>query len=573
MKAQLWLVLLTALFLAGCGGSSDTGTGTAPATSYTLSGTITDNNQPLGSVMVRLTSPGTDNSATTAADGTYSFTGVVNGTYTVTPSHPGHTFNPLERANIVVNGKNVPGLDFATAIPATYTVSGVITPPLDLVDVSLTNNSTASTVTVRADKTNGSYSFPNISTGKYTVKPSRTGYNFTPPDRAVDINGFNAQGMNFEAKAITAGYSISGRVTQNNTALPGVTLSLTGTASASRVTDANGNYSFDGLAVGGYTLTPTPQAGLSFTPSQPVSVNISNANVLQDFTVTSTTGVTRNYTLYIKSGTLTINGNGGTTLNTWGYTDVASGPPQFPGPQLNANAGDTVTVTVVNNHTIPHNFMIKGVTSDTAALAANGGRKTYSFTTSEGTYLYYDTLNNNINREMGLYGALIVGSANGSPQAWTNPYTFQRIWVIGEMDKPRWNDVANGPNTVATAVYKPNYFLISGKGGFDGMHDPNITIAGTVGQTAIVRIANGGQFTHSLHFHSNHVKVLAKNGVQEVSPKELDVVAVPPLGTVDVLFYLNQEGEYPMHVHTAQLETANGVYLNGVATLISIAPK
>ena len=45
---------------------------------------------------------------------------------------------------------------------------------------------------------------------------------------------------------------------------------------------------------------------------------------------------------------------------------------------------------------------------------------------------------------------------------------------------------------------------------------------------------------------------------------------VPPLGTADVLYYLNQPGDYPMHVHTAQMETANGVYLNGVATMIKM---
>jgi hypothetical protein len=35
-----------------------------------------------------------------------------------------------------------------------------------------------------------------------------------------------------------------------------------------------------------------------------------------------------------------------------------------------------------------------------------------------------------------------------------------------------------------------------------------------------------------------------------------------------VLYQLNQPGHYPMHVHTAQMETGNGVYLNGTATMI-----
>src|SRR3990172_9339849 len=167
---------------------------------------------------------------------------------------------------------------------------------------------------------------------------------------------------------------------------------------------------------------------------------------------------TRNYTLYISAGSLTVNGAGGASMAAWGYGDVA-GTPKFPGPQLTANEGDTVNITVVNNHSSNHNFLIQGVTTDTTAIAP-GGNRVYSFTASTaGSYLYYDTLNSNINRAMGLYGMLWVGPADGSNKAWTNgpSYSFQRLWVLGEMDKPRWNDVAGSGGSVNTSVYKPNY--------------------------------------------------------------------------------------------------------------------
>jgi FtsP/CotA-like multicopper oxidase with cupredoxin domain len=278
----------------------------------------------------------------------------------------------------------------------------------------------------------------------------------------------------------------------------------------------------------------------------------------------------RSYTLYISAGSLTVNGAGGATLNAWGYSDTSSSP-KVPGPILTADEGDSVSITVINNHTLSHNFVIQGVTTDATAIPA-GQTRGYSFTASAaGTYLYSDTLNSNVNREMGMYGALVVAAAGGAKQAWTGgpAFTFQRTWVVSEMDKPRWNDVAGSAGTVNTSVYKPNYFLINGKGGFDGMGDAATTIDGTVGQTALVRIVNPGQFAHSLHFHGNHFQVLAVNGVRKSSPfQELDVINIPPMGTADVLYYLNQPGEYPMHVHSAQMETANGVYLNGVATMI-----
>lgn len=279
---------------------------------------------------------------------------------------------------------------------------------------------------------------------------------------------------------------------------------------------------------------------------------------------------TLNYTLYIKSGTLTVNGAGGATMPAWSYTDVA-GSTKVPGPVLTANEGDLVNITVINNHTLNHNFLIQGVTSDAAAIAP-GGSKLYSFTASTaGTYLYSDTLNSNINREMGMYGALRVGPAGGGNTAWTGgpAFNFQRTWVVSEMDKTRWNDVAGAGGTVSTATYKPNYFLMNGKGGFDAMADANSTIDGNVTQTALVRIVNAGQFSHSLHFHGNHFQVLSVNGVRKSSPfQELDVINIPPMGAAEVLYYLNQPGDYPMHVHTAQMENANGVYLNGVATMI-----
>ncbi|MGH9945402.1 MAG: lamin tail domain-containing protein, partial [Pyrinomonadaceae bacterium] len=50
--------------------------------------------------------------------------------------------------------------------------------------------------------------------------------------------------------------------------LIGATVNLSGTATTSATTDANGQYTFAGLSNGGnYTVTPTPQAGFSFFPA------------------------------------------------------------------------------------------------------------------------------------------------------------------------------------------------------------------------------------------------------------------------------------------------------------------
>lgn len=275
------------------------------------------------------------------------------------------------------------------------------------------------------------------------------------------------------------------------------------------------------------------------------------------------------YTLFIKPGSLTVNGAGGTTLPVWGYTDAPAAGPMIPGPGLESEEGDTVTVTVYNQNNRPHNFIVLGITSDTSSIPA-GGSRTYTFATPKaGVYLYHDSLASNVNRSMGLYGALVVRAAGGAKRAWGNGPSFdgERVWVVSEMDKVRWNNVAASGAAVNTSVYRPNHFLMNGQGGFDAMHDPNTVLELTTGQVGLVRIVNAGQFDHSLHFHGNHFEIIDLNGTRPAQPEPGDTINVKAFSTA-MLLYRQPAGIYPMHIHSAQMETANGVYLNGVATLL-----
>ena len=60
-------------------------------------------------------------------------------------------------------------------------------------------------------------------------------------------------------------YAISGSVTSSGTGLEGVTVHLSGDATDSTVSDANGRYAFSGLRAGKYTITPTKE-GYADTP-------------------------------------------------------------------------------------------------------------------------------------------------------------------------------------------------------------------------------------------------------------------------------------------------------------------
>ncbi|MDH5359623.1 MAG: multicopper oxidase domain-containing protein, partial [Gammaproteobacteria bacterium] len=263
-------------------------------------------------------------------------------------------------------------------------------------------------------------------------------------------------------------------------------------------------------------------------------------------------------------------GNGATTLPIWGYTDVSGGNGRLPGPVIDTVEGGTITVEVVNNHNRDHNFVVQGISNDTTAIPP-GGSRTYTLNTPDsGVFLYNDTLNNGVNQSLGLLGAVVVRPSAGSNQAWSNGPSFdiEKLWVVNDMDIPRWTNVAIGGGNVNTSVYRPNYFFMNGMNGFQAMGDANTNLEGNVGDLFLVRIVNAGQFDQSLHFHSNHFRVISRNGNRLGSFEWQDTINVKAGTTAMVLYQLNQPGHYPMHVHTAQMETGNGVYLNGTAAMI-----
>ena len=253
-------------------------TGTVTAT-YSISGTVTSgggHGTPIPGVTMTLSGAGTG-TTTTDTNGNYTFTGLANGTYTVTPSKTGYTFTPASK-NVTINGANVTGQNFTGTA---YSISGTVTSggsPFSGVTMTLSGTASGTTTT----DSSGNYTFTGLANGTYTVTPSKTGYTFTPASRNVTISGANVIGQNFTGTA----YSISGTVTSgggHGTPIPGVTMTLSGAGTGTTTTDTNGNYTFTGLANGTYTVTPS-KTGYTFTPTSK-NVTINGANVTgQNFT-------------------------------------------------------------------------------------------------------------------------------------------------------------------------------------------------------------------------------------------------------------------------------------------------
>ena len=109
------IAILFSLSVASCsGGGSSYGGSSSGSNSgnytYYISGTVTFSGNPLLGATISLA--GTRSTTTTTdSSGYYSFTGLANGSYTVTPSGLGYTYTPSSIA-VTMYGANVTGQNF-----------------------------------------------------------------------------------------------------------------------------------------------------------------------------------------------------------------------------------------------------------------------------------------------------------------------------------------------------------------------------------------------------------------------------------------------------------------------------
>jgi hypothetical protein len=210
------------------------------------------------------------NSTIADSSGNFLFSNLAAGSYTVTPSKSGVTFSPASK-NIAISTSNVIGVNFSEL----WQIGGSLGAGGTGATVSLSGSATA---TVTADGS-GNFVFPSLLNGSYTVTPSLSGIGFSPVNRSVSLSNANVTGLTFAET-----YGISGTVSATGS---GATITLGGAKSATTTADANGNFSFNGLLNGSYSLTPT-DAGVTFSPSSQ-SVSVSGGNVVGiTFTATGT---------------------------------------------------------------------------------------------------------------------------------------------------------------------------------------------------------------------------------------------------------------------------------------------
>ncbi len=250
----------------------------------------------------------------------------------------------------------------------------------------------------------------------------------------------------------------------------------------------------------------------------------------------------------------------GNTVYMWGYAQGIATPMNHPGPNLIAQVGEEIRVTLTNQlgAGVDTSMVFPGHVVDASGgtpgfmtnEAANGGNVTYTFTaTHPGTYTYYSGTDTSLQTEMGLFGTIVVYPAAGQPsgggtsgQAYdvdNSTFDFEYLYVLSEIDDAIHNMVENGlAAEVNMNERKPRYWLINGRTGPDTLfptgapylpNQPNGSLSRTcVNHDVLMRVVGAGHDPHPFHTHGQNFRVIARDGRPRVSS------AVSPVSDVGI---------------------------------------
>ncbi len=298
------------------------------------------------------------------------------------------------------------------------------------------------------------------------------------------------------------------------------------------------------------------------------------ALVLRPTVATSAAGLGAPVSIDLCATTGSVTMPNGASVTIWGYVpgDCSTPvPAQLPGPVIDVNVGDNVTVTLHNNLSEATSLLFQGmsIAPDLVGVAA-GAMKSYSFTPTEpGTYLYEAglTVNGQHQVAMGLYGALIVRPATAGQAYDTafSAYNDEAVLVLSEID-PALN---LNPASFDMRNYAPRYFLIN------GLAYPNTVAIDTLaGNRVLLRYVNAGIQYHSMALLGARQDVVGLDGnglayshqmvAETIGPGQtLDAIATVPASAVD-------GSKFAIYDGNLMLRNSNAAGVGGMLTFLAV---
>ncbi len=265
----------------------------------------------------------------------------------------------------------------------------------------------------------------------------------------------------------------------------------------------------------------------------------------------------------------------GTPINMWGFiADTGSCPvgvvPWTTGPEQIVAAGGTLTIQLRNCLSEPVSLVIPGqpttlnpvfslpdsqgrtrVQAFTNEAAAVGGTYTYTWNNLKpGTFLYQSGSHPAKQIQMGLYGALKVGS---------NPDAVNEVTLLFSEIDP----ALHAPVAAATPLtYKPKYFLINGQS-FSPGQAPPVIAAGNATQTLLIRFLNAGLDSHTPVLQGPYMSIVAEDGNPYPYARERYSALLAAGKTLDALWTPEVSGSYAIYDRSMSL-SSNGAAGGGM---------
>jgi FtsP/CotA-like multicopper oxidase with cupredoxin domain len=244
----------------------------------------------------------------------------------------------------------------------------------------------------------------------------------------------------------------------------------------------------------------------------------------------------------------------GNSIYMWSYADSGRSF-QLPGPTLCVESGAHVTVVLHNSLPEATSVIFPGqlhvradgrpaqpafagpggvLSSLTDTAAATNGSVTYAFTAgSPGTYLYESGTDVAKQREMGLYGALVVRPAGAHDHANARADSafdtdHEYVYVLSEID-PNLHLAVERRQSYDVTKTIARYYLINGRSMPDTIapnfapwlpsqpygalvhirpYDP----ADPASRPALIRYLNAGSVNYPFHPHGNDQRVITRDG-------------------------------------------------------------
>ena len=534
--------------------SDQGGVYTGTPTNFKVSGRVTLGGAGFSGVNVNVTGSRTA-TATTDSNGAYSFTLPVSGNYTVTPARQHYSFAPAATTFNLLSADRT--ADFNATLNR-HKITGRVArsngQAMSGVTVTLSGSQSGTATT----DSNGDYSFTSLPAGgNYTVTPSRPNYDFSPGSRT-----FNDLGADQSAPFIVtpSSYTVSGRVATGAAGLSGVTVTLSGSRSATTTTDSNGNYSLTVSSEGTYIVTPSRQH-YTFAPSSQTFTN-PTSNRAADFNATlnrhKITGrVARSNGQAMSGVTVTLSGSQSGTATTdsngdYSFTNLPAGSDYTVTPSragydfapasksfVGLGADQTADFTVT-----PGNFAVAGrVTSGGAGLSGvtitlSGSRSATATTDSNGGYSF------TVSSE---------GTYTVTPSK--QHYTF------APQSQSFTNPVANRTADFNATLNRHNITGRVTKAG--GVGVSGVTVALSGGQTATTTTDSNGNYTLAGVAEGGNYTVSAAKANYTVTPSGATFTNLSSNGTADFT-------ASPLNLTVGgRVTTAGGVGLSGVALALT----